>query len=39
VDRLEAGNREHDVAVATWADLAVDVIEILDDDLALFGAI
>src|ERR1700709_2251721 len=32
VDRLEAGDREHDQAVAAGTGLALDVIEILDRD-------
>src|SRR5436190_14662470 len=38
VSRLEAGNREHDQAIAAGADLALDVTEILDRDLVFLGA-
>lgn len=38
VNRLEAGDREDHVAVAAGADLAVDVVELLDNDLVFLFA-
>jgi hypothetical protein len=38
VKRLEAGDRDDDVVVAAGADLAVDVGELLDDDLVFLFA-
>ena|SRR5215207_9589833 len=38
LDRFELGDREDDVAVAAGADLALDVLDPLDDRLGLLGA-
>lgn len=38
VDRLEGGDGEDDVVVAAGADLAVNVVEFLDDHLVFLGA-